>query len=79
MTVFTLNLNLDDNQTKMVQDIVKYVFILSIFHFLATTSDIKNFGLLGNLFNENFLGLLLLVITSFLTYHLIVEELIEIR
>ncbi len=79
MAVFNVELNVDKNKKDMIKDIFKYSVILIIFHSLTNTSNIKNFGLIGDeILNDNFLLFLAFIALSFLTYYLVVLELVEI-
>ena len=79
MAIFTIDSGLDENQTKMVQDIFKYISLFIIFHMLASLSSVKNIGIFsGKLFNEDFILFLLLLAVTFMAYYLVILELIEI-
>ncbi len=77
MAIFTIDLGIE--QTKMVNDIFKYIIILSILHVLMNRSGLKNIGFMtGKIFNENFIGFLLILCISIMSYYLVVLELIDI-
>ncbi len=79
MAIFTIDSGLDENQTKMTQDIFKYVSLFIIFHMLVSISSLKNIGIFSDkLFNEHFISFLLLLVVTFMTYYLVILELIEI-
>lgn len=79
MALFTIDLGLEDNQVQMMKDIFKYVILFSIFHTYCNMSGVKNLGIFGNnLFNDNFWGFLLLLTVTFMTYYLVILEIVEI-
>lgn len=79
MALFTIDIGLEEKQIKMVQDSFKYISLFIIFHILTTLSNFKNYGITGTkIFNENFLCFLLIVAITFMTYYLIILEIIEI-
>ena len=75
MAIFTIELN----SNPMIKDIYKYVFLITIFHILTYTMDIKNYGLQSDiLFNSDFIILLLIIAISVIAYYTIALEILEI-
>jgi len=80
MALITINTSLEKKDVLMVQDIVKYLSIFIIFHLFFNMTSVKSVNIMSNnLFNKNFIMFLLLVVLSFMTYYLIVLELVEIE
>ena len=80
MALITINTSLEKKNVLMVQDIVKYLSIFIIFHLFFNITSEKSVNIMSNnLFNKNFVMFLLLVVLSFMTYYLIVLELVEIE
>ena len=80
MALITINTSLEKKDVLMVQDIVKYLSIFIIFHLFFNMTSAKSVNIMSNnLFNKNFVMFLLLVVLSFMTYYLIVLELVEIE
>ncbi len=83
MAIFTIDLNLNQEQTQMINDVFKYGSMLVIFHTLVYLANYKKgnnvFGLTGKFMNEDFLGFLLLFLITILAYYLIVTEIVEIK
>ena len=80
MALITINTSLEKKDVLMVQDIVKYLSIFIIFHLFFNMTSTKSVNIMSNnLFNKNFVMFLLLVVLSFMTYYLIVLELVEIE
>ena len=83
MAIFTIDLNLNQEQTHMVQDLFKYGILILIFHSLVYVANFKKgnniFGITGKFLNEDFLGFLLLVLVTITSYYLIILELIELK
>ena len=77
MTLFYLNLHILDNYKLLIKDILKYVTILVVFHYLIISIKIKN-PFKNGFLNNNFITLLLYLILGILFYYLIIEELIDI-
>ncbi len=77
MALLTIDLGLE--QKNMIKDIFKYTILFIIFHIYCNICDVKNLGIFGSyIFNDNFWGFLVLLIATFLTYYLVVLEIIEI-
>ena len=75
MALLTLNLDVDNNYKTLVEDLYKilgYLVILHIFICFNYGNRVpSNFGLSGNLFNDNFLSLCLIIVLSVLAYNLV--------
>jgi hypothetical protein len=83
MALLTLNLDVDNNYKTLVEDLYKilgYLVILHIFICFNYGSRVpSNFGLSGNLFNDNFLSLCLIIVLSVLAYNLVFKYLVEVN
>lgn len=83
MAIINLNLGLDDNQNKIIEEILKYTFMLSVINMLMSSNYSGkapiNFGLTKGLFNSDFLFLILSIMISVMAYYLIFKELITIN
>lgn len=66
-----------DNYKLLIKDILKYVTILVVFHYLIISTKIKN-PFKNGFLNNNFITLLLYLVLGILFYYLIIEELIDI-
>jgi len=77
MVFLKIDLGLDKNHTELFSDLYKYSVILIVFQVLTHLSNTKNYGFTGNLLNDDFLGFLLLIGLSFMSYYLVATELIE--
>ena len=77
MVFLKIDLGLDKNNTELFSDLYKYLIILVVFQLLTYLSKTKNYGFIGNLLNDDFLGFLLLIGLSFMSYYLVGAELIE--
>ena len=70
-----LNLSSTLINKPILEEIIKYCFFLVIIHLIGNLSEMKSFGILkGGLFNEEFLGLLLIIAIAIIAYHLVVIE-----
>ena len=79
MVLYNLNLDLDDKYVDAIRDIFKFCLVLIVFHILMYFSKNKKYGIIGNIFNENFANTLVLVMISFASYHLVINEIIQIN
>ncbi len=77
MALLYLELNILDNYKLLIKDIIKYLTILIVFHYLITYTKIKNPFHSGFL-NNNFINLLIFIILGVVFYYLIINELIDI-
>ena len=77
MALFNFNLNILDNYKLLIKDIIKYLTILIVFHYLVISNKIKNPFKKGFL-NNNFISLLIYLLLGIVFYYLIIEELIDI-
>lgn len=82
MVLFQLDLNMDQSQIDMVNDIVKYTFILIITHIVMNLAyngkSPGGFGLTKNFLNQDFMSLLMSILIAILAYWLLWRELVEI-
>lgn len=79
MALITIDLNLNESQIEMIRDLFKYIVIFVIFHILSSLSKTKNYGLGGELLNEQFLNFILMIFVSILGYYLVINELLSIQ
>lgn len=79
MVLYNLNLDLDDKYVDAIKDVFKFSLVLIVFHILMYFSKNKKYGIVGNIFNENFANTLVLVMISFAAYHLVINEVIQIN
>ena len=77
MALLYLELNILDNYKLLIRDIIKYLTILIVFHYLITSTKIKN-PFRNGFLNNNFITLLMFIILGVLFYYLIINELIDI-
>tara|TARA_B100001287_G_C22546418_1_gene464621 strand:- start:210 stop:464 length:255 start_codon:yes stop_codon:yes gene_type:complete len=82
MALLTLNLDVDNNYKTLVEDLYRILGYLVIFHIFVCfnygSRIPSNFGLSGNLFNDNFLSLCLIIVLTVLAYNLVFKYLIEV-
>ena len=82
MAFITLNLGLKPEYKALVDDFLKFTFFILILHSLLSLSKGKSptqLGLMGDLFNNDFLTLFVFGIISLYVYHMIAKRLIEIN
>ena len=78
MAIYTIDLELDNNQKNMVKDLYKYIVLFIVFHILSNSIEIKDYGIIsGNLFNVNFVTFLLIVAISIIAYYTVALEIVE--
>lgn len=78
MAIYTINLELDNNQKNMVKDLYKYIVLFIVFHVLSNSIEIKDYGIMtGNLFNVNFVTFLLIIAISIIAYYTVALEIVE--
>jgi hypothetical protein len=77
MALLYLELNILDNYKLLIRDIIKYLTILIVFHYLMTSTKLKN-PFRNGFLNKNFVTLLMYLILGILFYYLIIEELINV-
>lgn len=72
MNVLTL---FREKYTNTYGDILKYTFLLTFIHVVGNLAEMKNFGILKNgFFNQEFMGLLLIIAIGVVAYHLVLLE-----
>ena len=77
MALLYFNLNILDNYKLLIKDIIKYLTIIIVFHYLIISIKFKN-PFQKKFLNKNFIKLVKSLVLSILFYHLIIEELIQI-
>ena len=77
MALLYFNLNILDNYKLLIKDIIKYLTIIIVFHYLIISTGFKN-PIEKKFLNKNFIRLVKSLVLSILFYHLIMEELIQI-
>lgn len=77
MVLFKIDIGLDNNKIGMINDIYKYLSIFIIAHILINMAGMKDYGIIGNLFNENFIIFLIIIAISVMFYYLVFLEVIE--
>ena len=77
MALLNFELSILDNYKLLIRDIIKYLTILIIFHYLMTSTKIKN-PFRNGFLNDNFITLLIYLVLGILFYYLVIEELIDI-
>ena len=78
MAIFVIDTGI--KQFEMIHDIYKYFIIFILMHFFTNLLDITSYGFFeSGLFNVNFIAFLALIVITFLSYNLIVKELIEVK
>lgn len=83
MAIYNLYLDLDDEYIKLIKDLYKTLVILIVFqgilHYGGVEKNIINNALTGNLLNDQFMMLLIVVIISFSAYYLVFDRVLEIH
>ena len=82
MALVTLHLNLRPEYKELLDDFLKYTIFILILHTLISLSKGKSpahLGIMGELFNNDFLTLFIYSIISLYVYHMIARKLIEIK
>ena len=77
MALLYLDFNILDNYKFLIKDIIKYLTILIVFHYLIISTKLKN-PFQRKFFNNSFVTLIMCLVLGILFYYLIIEELIEI-
>ena len=81
MVLFNLNLQLENNYTLMLNEIIKIITILLVIQFMICWSY-PNSKLLDDLskgfLNDSCLSILIYVVLGIMTYHLVVKNIIII-
>ena len=76
MALINLDLNILDNYKLLIKDILKYLTIIIVFHYLVISTKIKD-PFKNGFLNDSFISLLIFLILGILFYYLIIEELID--
>lgn len=77
MPLLTLELNLNQKYVDMIKEFWKYLILLLTIHILMSQSGLTlNLG--GSIFNDEFMGLLLIILLSYLMLTLVVDEIVQI-
>lgn len=81
MAIINLHLNLDNDYTNIINDIIKIITILIVFQFMITWSypsvNIIN-SITSNFLNDIYLSIIIFVILGLLTYYLVIKQIIFI-
>ena len=77
MALLNFELSILDNYKLLIRDIIKYLTILIVFHYLMTSTKIKN-PFRNGFLNDSFITLLIYLVLGILFYYLVIEELIDI-
>lgn len=77
MALINLDLNILDNYKLLIKDILKYLTIIIVFHYLVISTKIKD-PFKNGFLNDSFISLLIYLVLGILFYYLIIEELIDI-
>jgi len=81
MTIINLNLNLDKDYTKIINNIIKIITILIVFQYMIIWShpniNIVN-SIANNFMNDIYLSMIIYVILGLLTYYLVIKQIIYI-
>ena len=83
MAIFNLHLDVDKNYTQFANDIYKTLTILIViqllFSLLYTNKEFLTQAISGNILNEEFMTLLLIIILGISSYYLIFNKILEIN
>jgi hypothetical protein len=83
MAIFNLHLDVDKNYTQFANDIYKTLTILIViqllFSLLDTNKEFLTQAISGNILNEEFMTLLLIIILGISSYYLIFNKILEIN
>ena len=83
MAIYNLYLELDEEYIKLIKDLYKTLVILIVFqgilHYGGAEKNIINNALTGNLLNDQFMILLMIIVISFSAYYLIFDRVLEIH
>ena len=83
MAIFNLHLDVDKNYTQFANDIYKTLTILIViqllFSLLYTNKESLTQAISGNILNEDFMTLLLIIILGISSYYLIFNKILEIN
>jgi hypothetical protein len=77
------NIYVQDEQKEFLTTLFKFSFIIIIFHILMCLSNPSNrtfnFGMCGELFNDNFLSVFVYLLISISGYYLVGEEVLQFK
>jgi len=80
MALLHLNLNIHQKYISLINDILKYLTIFIVFHYLISSTKIKIKNPLSNGFlNDSVVIMILYIVIGLMFYYLVVEELIYIN
>ena len=83
MAIFNLHLDVDKNYTQFANDIYKTLTILIViqllFSLLYTNKEFLTQAISGNILNEEFMTLLLIILLGISSYYLIFNKILEIN
>lgn len=83
MAIFNLHLDVDKNYTQFANDIYKTLTILIViqllFSLLDTNKEFLTQAISGNILNEEFMTLLLIILLGISSYYLIFNKILEIN
>jgi hypothetical protein len=83
MSLFTIDLDINEEYKKLIKEVYKIFVILIVFQILVNYSelpkDIISQSLSGSLLNDNFMTLVLFIIIGLLAYHLVFKKIISIK
>ena len=77
------NIYVQEEQKEFLNTLFKFSFIIITFHILMCISNPVsksfNFGMCGELFNENFLNVFVYLLISISGYYLVGDEILQFR
>lgn len=80
MAIYNINLDLDKEYVKLINDIYKAVVILVVFQafifYSNVSKNIVNTALTGNLLNDEFMSLLIFIILGISSYYLVFDKIV---
>jgi hypothetical protein len=80
MAIYNINLDLDKEYIKLINDIYKVVVILVVFQafifYSNVSKNIINTALTGNLLNDEFMSLLIFIILGISAYYLVFDKIV---
>lgn len=81
MAFFNLNLNITNNNLELLQCMLKFTVLFTVFHLILCLSktSFKNLSLISKFGNDMFLNILIAGLISIMFYHLIFKNLISIN
>ena len=80
MAIYNINLDLDKEYVKLINDIYKAVVILVVFQafifYSNVSKNIVNTALTVNLLNDEFMSLLIFIILGISSYYLVFDKIV---